>query len=78
MARSRTLSGRARLAGMVMAAMPLGGCIAVGGTSNAAPHATAGQELVDLKRAADAGAISHDEYESMRQQIIKGRCSDSH
>lgn len=67
------MTWRSNLAYAVLLTMPLGGCIAVGGTSNAAPHATAGQELVDLKRAADAGAISKDEYESMRLQIIKSR-----
>lgn len=32
---------------------------------------TTGQELTDLKAAHDAGAMSDDEYEKKRQQILK-------
>lgn len=53
------------------------GCVAVGGTSHAAPQPTAGQELVDLKRAVDCGAISAEEYERMRQQVINGKTASA-
>jgi len=32
--------------------------------------ATAGQQLMDLKKALDAGAITSQEYERQRQQIL--------
>jgi hypothetical protein len=53
------------------------GCVAVGGTSHAAPQPTAGQELVDLKRAVDCGAISAEEYERMRHQVISGKTASA-
>jgi uncharacterized membrane protein len=34
---------------------------------------TAGQQLLDLKKAYEAGAISKDEYEEMRERIVKGK-----
>lgn len=34
---------------------------------------TAGQQLLDLKKAYEAGAISKDEYEKMRERIVKGK-----
>jgi hypothetical protein len=55
----------------------LGGCIAVGGTSHRAAPATDGQQLIDLKRAADEGAISQAEFESMKQRIIDDTGSKS-
>ena len=33
-------------------------------------HATAGQELIDLKKAFDSGAISQQEYEDLKKKII--------
>ena len=33
-------------------------------------HATVGQELIDLKKALDSGAISQKEYDDLKQKII--------
>ncbi len=49
---------RSFLAGLILAAAILPGCIAVGGTTNT-PRATTGQELIDLKAALDRGKVSH-------------------
>jgi hypothetical protein len=68
----RSALGRGAAVLCLLATMPLGGCIAVGGTSHAAPRPTLGQELVDLKRAADCGAISAEEYATLRSQAIHG------
>lgn len=68
----RSALGRGAAVLCLLATMPLGGCIAVGGTSHAAPRPTLGQELVDLKRAADCGAISAEEYASLRSKAIHG------
>ena len=47
----------------------LQGCVAVGGTSrNEAP--TLGRQLIDLKAALDAGAISETEYHTAKAQLL--------
>lgn len=51
----------------------LSGCIAVGGTrSSSAIQPTSGQQLIDLKRALDCGAITPAEYDAKKAQILKG------
>jgi hypothetical protein len=51
-------------------AAALTGCIGLSiGSSKKSP--SLGQELVDLKTALDAGAISPDEYERERGEILK-------
>ena len=51
----------------------LAGCSwSIGGgkeRASAAPP-TRGQELIDLKRARDQGAITQEEYESQRRQVL--------
>lgn len=54
-----------------LAAMTLPGCIVVGGTSERETPTT-GQQLIDLKRAADEGAISREEYDATRAKLLKG------
>jgi hypothetical protein len=56
--------------GLLLGAMVLPGCIAVGGTSSA-PTPTAGQELMDLKMALDRGAITQAEYDQKKAQILR-------
>jgi Short C-terminal domain len=34
---------------------------------------TIGQQLLDLKKAYDSGTLSHEEYETMRQAILRGQ-----
>lgn len=57
-------------AGLAVALGSLAGCVLVGGTSHRAPSPTAGQELIDLKKALDTGAISESEYDSMRKHVL--------
>ena len=64
----RVLSAAAVLA----IALSLGGCIAVGGTSNA-QKPTTGQQLVDLKMALDKGAISQAEYDKQKAEILNSK-----
>jgi hypothetical protein len=42
----------------------------IGGERAKGDHPTQGQELIDLKRARDAGAITPDEYETQKRQIL--------
>jgi len=36
------------------------------------PDEEEGQQLLDLKKAYDAGAISRDEYDRLRKKIVQG------
>lgn len=45
-------------------------CIAVGSGGKKVDHQTTlGQELIDLKKARDEGAISEQEYEELREKL---------
>ena len=62
--------------GMCAAAIGLMGLVSgcswsIGGKgSNTVQQATRGQELVDLKKARDQGAITEDEYQAQRNRIL--------
>ena len=48
------------------------GCVGVqGGTEQFQSQQTVGQELIDLKRAKDSGAITQEEYEKLKMNIMK-------
>jgi len=54
----------------------LSGCLAleVGGNDKREDKkATTGQQLIDLKKARDAGAISDSEYETQKAKILGGK-----
>ena len=58
---------------VVLAVLGLAAC---GGSSEATVNnrmVTQGQELQDLQRALDAGAITPTEYQQQRQKILLGR-----
>jgi ABC-type glycerol-3-phosphate transport system substrate-binding protein len=44
-----------------------------GGSTMKADTTTTGQELMDLKKALDAGVINQKEYEKQREKILKGQ-----
>ena len=48
----------------------LGGCIAVGAHPQTRVNTTLGQQLVDLQRARDTGALSEPEYESLHARLL--------
>ena len=51
----------------------LSGCLALdvgGGTKNQTVNATVGQQLIDLQRAKDAGAISDAEYQAQKARLL--------
>ena len=50
-------------------ALLMSGCIAVGWSNTAAP--TVGQQLVDLKTARERGAITEQEYEQKKAEILR-------
>jgi hypothetical protein len=54
----------------------LTGCLALqvgGGDKKEAQKATTGQQLIDLKAAKDAGAITESEYESQKAKVLTGK-----
>lgn len=67
------MMNRALLSGLSAALiMGLAGC--GGGSTEVKSEITTttkGQQLIDLKKALDAGAINQDEYERERQRILK-------
>lgn len=60
------------ITGLVLLAALLGGCCGGGGSQvqNTTKTTTLGQELTDLKRAYDSGAITEDQYNQMKKDII--------
>lgn len=71
MLRDRLLRARRTLpaCALIGAAATLQGCIAVGGTSRSeAP--TLGRQLIDLKAAYDAGAMTEAEYSTAKSQML--------
>lgn len=60
---------------LVFAALAAG-CGGGGATSTTQTEVTTvsqGQQLMDLKKALDSGAISQQEYDRMREKIIQGK-----
>jgi hypothetical protein len=49
------------------------GCVAVMGTTEQARKTTIGQELIDLKKALDAGVITEAEYEAQKAKLLGGK-----
>jgi hypothetical protein len=62
------------LVALVLASSVAAGCLSFGGGSDTTTvnQPTVGQQLLDLKKAYDAGTISQEEYERMRQAILRG------
>jgi hypothetical protein len=60
------------MAGLLLASSLGSGC-AVDVGSSQGRHPTLGQELEDLKRARDSGAISDSEYEEKKGDLMRNR-----
>jgi hypothetical protein len=49
------------------------GCVAVsGGSKSAVNQPTPGQQLLDLQKARDAGAITPEEYQAQKAKVLAG------
>lgn len=62
--------GRGLLAGGVLAALMIGGC---GGTTEVVQpsvNVSVGQQLIDLKKARDSGALTDAEFQRQKEQLI--------
>lgn len=62
-------------AALLVLVMPLlGGCIAeIGSHAAPRPTATLGQQLIDLQKARDSGALSEPEYQAQRAKFLAER-----
>lgn len=49
--------------------LPLAGCVSV--TDASRPQPTVGQQLLDLQKARDAGAITPEQYEAKKAELLK-------
>lgn len=67
--RDALLRGR-RVLPALAAIAALQGCVAVGGTTRS-DSPTLGKQLIDLKAALEAGAISEPEYQAAKSQLLK-------
>ncbi len=62
--------GKGLLAGGMLAALMLAGC---GGTTEVVQpvvNVSVGQQLIDLKKARDAGALTDAEFQRQKEQLI--------
>lgn len=48
----------------------LNGCIAIGNRDAQRPNATLGQQLIDLQKARDAGAINDADYQIQKEKLL--------
>jgi hypothetical protein len=57
---------------LVLLSLPLlaGGCIAIGNRGNPNLAPTVGQQLIDLQKAKDSGAINETEYQAQRNKVL--------
>lgn len=64
---TRTLA----IASLLLMLLGSGGCIAIGGSrKSASVQPTTGQQLVDLKRALDCGAITPSEFDTKKTALL--------
>lgn len=67
---------RLALAAAIAFAALAAGCGGGGATSTTQTEVTTvsqGQQLMDLKKALDSGAISQQEYDRLREKVIQGK-----
>jgi len=58
----------------VLTSMLLAGCVSAGGKTNVEMHnPTLGQQLIDLQKAKDAGAINDAEYQAQKAKLLNER-----
>jgi hypothetical protein len=60
------------LLALVLLSLPLlaGGCIAIGNRGNPNVTPTVGQQLMDLQKAKESGAMSETEYQTERAKVL--------
>jgi len=51
----------------------LNGCVAIGNRDAQRPNATLGQQLIDLQKARDTGALSEPEYQTQKARLLQSK-----
>ena len=51
----------------------LNGCVAIGNRDAQRPGATLGQQLIDLQKARDTGALSEPEYQTQKAHLLQAK-----
>jgi hypothetical protein len=59
-----------RLVLLLVATLALSGCVASIGNSGYRGNATLGQQLIDLQKAKEAGALTEAEYQTQRTRLL--------
>jgi hypothetical protein len=55
---------------VLTALLLLNGCVAIGNRDGQRGHATLGQQLIDLQKARDAGALTDAEYQAQKARLL--------
>ena len=55
---------------VLTASLLLNGCVAIGNRDAQRGNATLGQQLIDLQKARDAGALTDAEYQAQKSRLI--------
>ena len=57
---------------LALLSVPLlsGGCIAIGNRGNPNLNPTVGQQLIDLQKAKESGALNEQEYQAQRTKVL--------
>lgn len=69
--RNDTMNSKLGLTAMLVTVLALGACSIHGGTHENIHPPTLGQELMDLKRAFESGALDEREYHDKRDRLIE-------
>jgi hypothetical protein len=63
-------SRRLVIAALLPALLLLNGCVAIGNRDAQRGNATLGQQLIDLQKARDAGALTDSEYQAQKARLL--------
>jgi hypothetical protein len=63
-------SRRLVIAALLPALLLLNGCVAIGNRDAQRGNATLGQQLIDLQKARDAGALTDSEYQTQKARLL--------
>jgi hypothetical protein len=58
------------IAALLPALLLLNGCVAIGNRDAQRGNATLGQQLIDLQKARDAGALTDSEYQTQKARLL--------
>ena len=69
----KTLTPRLAALLLISTLSLLNGCVAIGNRDAQRPNATLGQQLIDLQKARDTGALSEPEYQTQKAHLLQAK-----